>query len=382
MAVSDVDRVGVQASDEGIPLTLLVAAIWRGKWIFLIALVWALIAGIGLYFVVPRVYQTSVETSSMAQGNFVSYLPLVDAEVFPYTPKTLHEEFVTYVMDTDLIAQVAQESGAVARAGLSDTDYAQQLADFVGDVSFSLISLETGPDASQSLRITARHENRQILATFVRNLIVTASQQLAERLATEIDLRVAALEEEVGTEARKLRVQIEAIRREADAERLDLIARLSEDLEVARSLGVQQPVALQALESQGAGSSVVNLSGGDKPGESQSYLQGTVALEERLRLATTRPDPAVFAEGLRDLERDLYSFENDPRADRLRELLALTPLLDPSTARVVRSSVSFLSVEQAFPRLPVFVGMAALLGAGAGLALALIWGLTRKRAAG
>lgn len=362
-------------AEDTIQLNELLAAIWRGKLIVLalafLGVVAGLVVGAGLNRMrPPPMFEGAVDVSPLGPGEFSAFSSLAQAKVFPYTPITLKDEYLAFLRDPDELTEVAQQTAIVPRNGKTDKEYDRVISDFVNDVSFQKIN--SGEKDSSTTRVTVRGGNPDALVDFLQRVTTNASKGLSGQLAIEIKNKVRAMHDTQTSAALAIMAKITAAKREANSQRDDLVEKLSEDSVVAKSLGIKRPVILQSLlgASSGAGESpVVTL------GTPKNYLQGYEALDEQIRLLEKRVDSSAYAHDLRALERELYLAKNDPQADRVLAILAETPLANPDTSALVRTTARAPNIKQPSARYAMFGGIGLLLGLIFGIAAAAARGI-------
>ncbi|MFD9899660.1 Wzz/FepE/Etk N-terminal domain-containing protein [Mesorhizobium sp. NPDC059025] len=346
----------------------LIRTLWNGRLVIAgIGLV-SLLIGIILFFVVPRSYQSEIEITPLRQTQFSLFTTLANEKIFPYTPEALELEYATYVRDFDNLVAKAKETGVVRRSDLSDQQYDSEARKFVGGIVFET----PPPSATQEtpfLRIVARSDNAEALTNFVTTVLRTSSQEMAKDLAEAVRQRANGIKEAQLAEVAKLKIDIAARRQRVDAMRNDQIAKLSEQADIARSLKIEKPIEVRALDAteQGRGSVQIN-----SANDSDPYLRGYLALDEQIVALKNRKDNDPFIDDLREQQQRIYTLENDPLSGRILTLLSLTPLADSSTTQLVRYSLASATAEKVFPRASVFLPLFLLFGFGLGIGYVLL----------
>lgn len=346
----------------------LIRTLWSRKFAIASTGLISLFIGIILFFLAPRSYQSEIDITPLRQTQFSLFTKLANQKIFPYTPEALEIEYATYVRDFDNLVAKAKETGVVRRSGLSDQQYDSEVRKFVSSIVF-----ETPPPSANQetpfLRIIARSDNAEALTNFVATVLRTSSQEMAKDLAEAVRQQANAIREGQLAEVAKLKIDIAARRQRVDAMRNDQIAKLSEQADIARSLKIEKPIEVLALDAteQGRGSVQINSASDSAP-----YLRGYLALDEQIIMLKNRKDSDPFIDDLREQQQRIYALENDPLSERILTLLSRTPLADSSTAQLVRYSLASATAEKIFPRASVFLPLFLLFGLGLGIGYVLL----------
>jgi LPS O-antigen subunit length determinant protein (WzzB/FepE family) len=361
-----------KTEDNVIPLSVLVAAIWQRRLVVLVATLLGILIAAGLYLWVPRTFAGTVDVRPLRPSAFSAYSSLAEAGFFPKTAGALRDRFVFDLRDPSALATIIGSVAAAKSVNAKSPEYQKAIADFIRDISLERVDLGGGEAA---VRIRFRFGDRYVLADMIRAIFSGTSKQLSQQLVMEIRNRINTMLDVQAGVALDLTTKIAAARKEADAQRLDKVARLREDSSVAKLLGIEKPIVVRPLPTADGskGTPIVNV------GVPENYLQGYEALDQQIHLLESRSDNSPYVDNLRSLERQLYIVKNDPKPEWIESLLAKSPLAHPDQAELVRSDVSVLRIEQAFPRLSAFLGGGFLIGFLLGIVFAAIRGLGLMR---
>jgi len=351
--------------------------LWDSKLLIASITVAAVVLGGVLYVLQPRVYESKVSVFPLRQTQFVGYLGLsqensgkAEDGAFPYTPATLFTEFSSYLTDTDKLMALAAETGIVERGTLNDEEYGQAVARFVSAIRFETPNAQDDGASQTFLNIKVQAGDRNKLLTFVKQALTRANADMANDLSAEVQKRADEIKDQLDAQTAQLQIEIDARRQRIQSDRTDDMVRLAEQSMVARSLGIEKPLDLRAIEAVEKGSNApaqIN-SNGNQP----QYLQGYAALDERIKTLQDRKDDDPFISDLRQLQQQLYLVKNDPRPARILGLLKRSPLADPATAMLARFSIASARAEKVSPRLIFFGAGSLILGLLIGSAAALV----------
>lgn len=340
----------------------LIRILWDSRLLMTAVAAIFVVLGCVAYFLVPPTFASKVSIYPLQQTQFANYASLAaEKGAFPYTPATLFSEFSSHLMDVDRLSAIAEKTGVIVRGADNDAVFAVRMARFVSGIRFTTPKPPEFQAGQLFLHIEAKARNQVALQTFMRQLLLTASADMAGALSKEVKERASDIKSQLDAKIEKLKVDIEARRRTAENVRNDDMRRLGEQATIARSLGIEKPLGLRVVEAAEQGktaSAQINNSGDNQP----DYLQGYAALDERIAVLQNRKSGDPFIFDLRDLEQQLYIAQNDPQPSHIIALLERSPLRDPGAARLAHFSVSSITAEKVFPRLSIFVISSLLFG--------------------
>lgn len=213
-------------------ITDLADLIWDGRLVVALVTVLTIAVGAVLYFVLPERYQSVVEITPLTGANFSSFAYLKEAKSFDYTRNGLLAEYAKYLTDRDLLQEVSHDTKA-------------DNLDVAFDVSLP-VKDDVPPEDGVYVRMTARYGDKKVLDEFVSEALKKASSRLAGGLRLEVERKVAAYDEKRAAEIKRLEVEIASKRQKLKAETADSIEKLKSDASVARAVGLDKPLELQA----------------------------------------------------------------------------------------------------------------------------------------
>lgn len=354
------------ASELGIKDLFL--TVWRGKITIAFCVILSISTAIALYFIVPRKFESRVVAGLVSTTTFSEYLALADLKVFNYTPDSLLQEYSVRFSDFDNLFAMAKKSGVVARDAMTDEQYDYELQKFVAGLSIEYKAGQPEAGKLPSLSLVARSGEPGPLFSFVSGQLNETMTTMAEDIAKEIRRTAAVVKGQQEFEIDRLSLDVKSSRMRFDRARQDESVRISEQSAIARSLNIDKPIELKAFETAqpGAASMQINSASVTEP-----YLNGYLALDEKIRILSERKDNDAFVEGLRENEQKIYVLQNDPLSDRIVRLLEQSPLKDPATAKLVTFSTASAFTQKVFPRLSIFLPAGAFIGLLLGVGIVL-----------
>ena len=113
-------------------------------------------------------------------------------------------------------------------------------------------------------------------------------------------LEIKRLEEQAAIKRSQLLVELNAVRSDATQRRLDAMKRLEESISIAKSLGIDDPVDFEDLQTQYSASDR-NLSVRFDSDERPLYFRGTKLLNAELQVLKSRSDDEFMSLRIRDI---------------------------------------------------------------------------------
>ncbi|MBN9245300.1 MAG: hypothetical protein J0I98_21195 [Mesorhizobium sp.] len=356
-----------------IDLRHVILRLWRGWPILLFTSIIAVAIGMALYFVLPRSYRSQAVILPISQTQYSEYLNLIAnsalpdalkgnaqlATTFAFSRDDLLNEFISSLQSSDLLMRVVEESGVARKEGQQKTSEADALR-FIRDLRI------TPPnDRKPGFDIDVRAKNEDALNEFIKKVLNEASADAATRIRDTVVVKIKASENIRKNAIHNLDVEIKARRDQEENARKDEIAKLSEQKEIAETVGIVAPVGVSPpSDAKATPMASAQVIGAQQP----PYFQGTTALNEQIDLLKSRTSNDPFTGDLRNLERQIYILENDNQAATLGKLLEESPLKDPQTAPIASFNVTMAKAMKTFPRLSIFgigsVVLGLLIGAG------------------
>ncbi|PVZ60670.1 chain-length determining protein [Pseudomonas sp. B1(2018)] len=240
-------------------------------------------------FLVSPVYEAKafvIPPSQSDISNF-NYGRMKESELVPYTVKDVYDIYTRYLQAESLRLDFFSK---VYVPSLSSEEQKKSR-----DVLYSKFSevLRVVPplrENSDRYSVVVQTTNPVKAKEWVAEYVVQAGE-----LAKKEMIKNVSIESEV--RARNLEQQISSAREKSSKAREDSIARLSEALRIAESIGLEKPPAITVSQSVIAGGEAGQL----------TYMRGSKALKAEIENLQARVSDDPFTDNLRDLQ-DRYSF--------------------------------------------------------------------------
>lgn len=191
-------------------------------------------------------------------------------------------------------------------------------------ITFETQNPAAGSEVIQELIDGANKNTTQQAATDFTNSVKEAISSLEAQLSARVEqvkqrdlLEIQRLQEIDETKSRELVYQIEELRKSNATRRQDRITLLTENLSIAETLGIEDPVEFQDLKSRSrdqVDGLSVDLIAENKP----LYLRGTRLLRAEIETLKNRDNDDFTSPQLRALENELALLNNNPLIEQLQ----------------------------------------------------------------
>ncbi|NWB95157.1 chain-length determining protein [Pseudomonas gingeri] len=274
---------------EGFEFQRFVRAILRQKLIVVGFAVLGVALAASYAFLASPVYEAKVFVIPPSQSDIsnFNYGRIKESELVPYTVKDVYDIYTRYLQAESLRLDFFSKI-YVPSLSLEE----QQKSRDVLHSEFSEVLRVVPPlrESSDRYVVVVRTTNPEQAKEWATKYVVQAGE-----LAKNEIIKNVSIESEV--RARNLEQQISSAREKSSKAREDSIARLSEALRIAESIGLEKPPAITVSQSVIAGGEAGQL----------TYMRGSRALRAEIENLRARESDDPFTDNLRDLQ-DRYSF--------------------------------------------------------------------------
>lgn len=324
-----------------VDLVELIGGLWKQKWIVALTTVIVTLVGVAYALLATPMFEAKVFVQPPSQKDIaqLNYGRGGDSGLPVLSVKTVYESYVRYVQSEAVRRQFYRE---VYLKSLPEADRRGSQDDLYAKFNQTVSMPVAVKDSPERFQIVAISKDPQQAADW----IVQYAQLAGERAKKEViaDVRADAL-----VKASNLKERVRSAREEARKAREDRIARLSEALIVAQSIGLEKPPIIS-----GNGNSELSA---DMEG-SLVYMRGSRAIEAELKNLRARTSDDPFVEHLRRDQETIAFYE------------ALE--VDPSVVEVYRQDGGLFTPDKPVkPQKAVVVVLSAFLGMLLGALIAL-----------
>ena len=158
------------------------------------------------------------------------------------------------------------------------------------------IQLQTNKQDTSFLTVSFTDSDPELAARRLNQFITFANERTVQQLTNNV---VAVIQ----ADSKRVRSQLSSKLKLAEQRRRDTIINLQEALQVARALGIEQPVAMRVTADKSPAEVAVNTA--DVP----LYTRGAKALEAEITMLNSRQSDESFIAGFRDLQEKLAYLE-------------------------------------------------------------------------
>lgn len=279
--------------DDEIDLFELAEVIWAKKWLIAaFTFVFALFSAIYAYTASP-VYQADITIKPPASQDIVWYNKgsFISENLTRYDRKEVFRTLLDYLNSDSLRYEFFQQN-YLPRLDAEQLDNSEEALyrGFDEAVSLRRLNAKEFPD---DYTLSVKFKDANIAAKLRDELLAKAVNAAKEDLKAAVGGEVRAL-------SNALKLELDGLRRQAEAERLDEIERLTEAFYIAQSIDLDYP----------AGYTTGKYDTGNKQENTRTpytegnplYLQGGKALEAQTKVLKKRKNNDAHISGLREIE--------------------------------------------------------------------------------
>ena len=355
----------IEHSNDEIDLIELLQSLWDGKWLIGGVSAAALSIGGAYVALTPNSFDASIVVRPLDASEIERFRLINNAisnareTVGPTTPSIsspgLLAEFTEVLLQRQTIAEAAGDNETILkehRSGGTSLDTALREFSFGVDVKPIEIPAPSISGTSNTViawQITWQASDADVSDAFISDALRMTNDAARERLMRRIHGEAEQIQRTHVRRAAQLQQAIENAIQDYRIQVSDSLAYLSEQASLARVLGIEYGTGTGNGTGTGTGttnfnansrSSAVNASSG------MTYLDGYRALEEQISILSSREQFEAFVPGLRDLQAELRSVEQDTSADELLSAVEATPLSRASEFQAAQYDLASIEVTQ------------------------------------
>lgn len=324
-----------------VDLIELIEGLWKQKWIVVLTATVVTLIGAAYALLATPIYEAKIFVQAPSQKDIaqLNYGRGGDSGLPVLTVKTIYQSYVRHLQSEAVRRQFYRE---VYLKTLPEADRPGAQDDLYAKFNKAVSVPAAVKNSPGRFEIVATSRDPQQAADWIVQYAQLAGEQAKKEIAA--DVRADAL-----VKARNLKERVRSAREEARKAREDRIARLSEALVVAQSIGLEKPPIIS-----GNGSSELSA---DMEG-SLVYMRGSRAIEAELKNLRARTSDDPFVEHLRRDQETLAFYEGLE--------------VDPSVFDVYRQDGGlYVPDKPVQPQKAIIVVLSAFLGALLGVLIAL-----------
>jgi chain length determinant protein (polysaccharide antigen chain regulator) len=268
-----------------------VRAIYRQKLVVIGIVVLSTALAASYAFLASPVYEAKAFVMPPSQNDIsnFNYGRVKESELVPYTVKDVYDIYTRYLqaesLRLDFFSRVYVPSLSLEEQKRSrDVLYSK-----FSQVLRVVPPLRENSDRySVVVQATEPEKAKEWVTAYVAQAGELAKNEMIKNVSIESEVR-----------ARNLEQQISSAREKSSKAREDSIARLSEALRIAESIGLEKPPAITVNQSVIAGGEAGQL----------TYMRGSKALKAEIESLQARKSDDPFTDHLRDLQDRYYFFK-------------------------------------------------------------------------
>ncbi len=350
--------------EDEIDLIDLTVGIWQGKWIIIASTIFATLIGVGYYLMSPTQLEANVDLQALTQQEAtwldrVSNLPDVELDdetaTSFYTSQFNNGQFIEQFINEYINSQFDKSNSNEPKENK--------------DIAFSYNITKTGARLTFTSETLSRPELKDFIVAFLAHIkkastidlidyIQVKNDQYKNGIQQEIDrinleklIVINSSQTQLSADVAKMNEKIAEVQAIAEADIQARVAKLKNQITIARKLNIEQPGQIRA-----ASTDRINLYNYIETGETPLFMRGYIALEEELGFIENSTDFEIFSKELRDLKIKVGTLEN--KSEKLifsyelaglnRELLELENEIANSTYLLFLSEGNLASFSPEF----------------------------------
>ena len=242
-----------------------------------------------------------IATTSFTKPSTSSFI-LINDKIPSVTRESIYSSFLDNIIIESLQKKVFTEGDYLSRLNKQNEP--------VGDVDkyisgfLNSTSLEKKGELNT---FSIQGANAEILTDFLNELVIEVNNKIVNEIKNNHKQKIAFGLDEIATQVKEINDQIDGLRYKAEQDRLNQILRLTEDVKLARSLGVIENNFTQSSDT---------LTTASLP---NWYLYGEKALLARINILKSRTSDDPFIPELVTLNNKLNEVQNNKTSRTLEE---------------------------------------------------------------
>lgn len=279
----------MQQQAEEIDLRDLILLLWKNKARLLACTLAATLLSICYAFYLPPTYQASSNILPPTPANLSAYnvVALSDDKLPTLDVEEAYRIFLRHLNSGTLKLEFFEEYYLPKKASSTDVSIIER--EQLWNSFNSVLSITLPSPKSPDLATVRLEDDDPKQASYWTNEYVNTAMQIASQQAGN------TLTSAISGRIQRLSVDIASLRSAAEQERLNRIARLKEDLILAKSMDLKNPANNQSL--------IITYN------DDTTYLRGSIALEAELALLEARTNNDPFISDLSLLNEQLALLE-------------------------------------------------------------------------
>lgn len=346
-------------SNDEIDLIEVLEILWDGKWIIGSVSAAALLIGSAYIVLTPNKFDASIVVRPLDAAETDRFQVINDAilnltdgsstTIDYISSNSLIADFTETLLQRETIVQAAQEHQLIADGSYpNEATYEAALRKFAFTLDIQPVDTPapTRNDASNlttAWQITWQANDSYISDAFIATALSLTNEAARDRLQQRLLAKLEQFQRINTRRASQLRQEIENKLQDYQFEVNDRLAYLSEQASLARVLGIEFGIegrTENAYFAQGVGSGTVNIS------NIMTYLNGYQALEQQISILSSRENFEAFVPGLRGLQSELRSLEQDASIRELLAAVETSPLSNLSEFRAAQYDLASIEITR------------------------------------
>ena len=363
--------------NDKIDLAEFTKTLWDGKRTILISVILAVLAMLGFQFTQPApnlIATTHIRPISAIQD--AKYLQFNETGFFEVDKSVLIAQYIEQLEVGAFIEEAIRTHNLVDPKDFEDVRaYDFAVMELVNKIEINPSTNENTRDISEvrrnwHLKFEFNDKNQWLKA--LSSIHSSVNSAIRKNLQDQFQIKLSSANRIRDFELEDIQIQIANAMADYDRSIADRLVFLREQALVARELNIaKNTLEVQTFFTQN--SVLANLQR-DAP----FYLRGYEAIEKEIDLISSRDNKAAFVDGLRDLQKEMRTIEQNKELDRAKILFATTPIMnedDFSAVSVDINATEFVSQSKQ----NLLLALAVIFGGFIGVVYVLITSSNRNK---
>lgn len=357
------------ANDE-IDLRELILGLWRGKWLIVVVVAISLALALAYLLLVPQSRVLSLKVHKIDTFEAAPYMALEQSEFLSVNADNLAIRFFENPLPV-LKNKMKQLGYVVKQSDETDTEYLDRLGEVAAEFEFLPPFEDLKGKSSQPHWLLKMGTTTPDLARhLVAEVLAEINLQIKSKLQHQYHFNIQQYELDLANQLEDANIALNGKEQVYKANLTSLIAELSEQAQIARSLDIEGNQLLGRMTGK---SDMVVLANQKLP----TYLNGYIALEKEIALLKNRgSNTQTYMKDLDDLRATIYKLENDQTVVRAQKLYAQTSLGGEEFSAVRYDIHTLHTKTKTSP--PLIIVLAAILGGMLGVMILIMRNLLRS----
>ena len=369
MALSGSQQATHDSGNDEIDLRDLIVGLYQGRWLIVSAILGCVALALAYIIAMPQTQKVSLEVKTIDFFTSTTYGPLSNTGFLSINAGNLSNWFFEdpqpYLVDNMLKLDYL-----VKQTAETEAEFALRVGQEAANFEFLAPTKDEKAKIARPNWIVKFHTtNPELARQLVADTFADINSSVQKKLQAQLAFNIQQHETDLANQLEDIKLKIASREAAYKANIARKVAVISEQAQIARSLGVANNQLVSNMEGN---KDLVVLANQSMP----TYLNGYIALEKEIELLQQRGESQQFMAEIADLMAQKYNLENNQVVRRAQQLYKLTPLASDDFAAVYYH----LANMQFKPKLSsiLLLALAIILGGMLGVMILIVRNVVRQ----